>query len=375
MKISVLKLTLFSLLFPVVAFAKVEIIVKDSPDWGDVSDADVEYLCQEIVDRFEEHLRPENEINTSVNVSRTTVGYSFLNLDLKDPRVKYKINVQMGEDMKIIMGHLWDFIIRFGHEFTHILQVEQEGLSYRATDNVNLWFQEAIAQMGCVWVMKSIADAWKDGSRFGMGISEGGGLAEFSENFDFYADWYMDLRPYRGTAKQWLERYEDQMREDYEQGIAEQLGYKLLPVFEDNPEAWNSVRKMPLANIEKMSKYMQVWYDAVDIQDREYVEAMAEIMGITVTSRVTPPVVASTDIDADIDNNGFVDLSDVLLVRSAINSPMPYDTDVNNDGKTDELDVLLVKEQAHAAIIAAAPSLIRKRKITIGTWGQLKKIR
>lgn len=368
-KIGKITLTLLFLSLTNLTYAKLEIIIKSSPDWGDVSDADVEYLCQEIVDRFEEHLRPENEINTSVNVSRTTVGYSFLNLDLKDPRVKYKINVQMGEDMEIIMEHLWDFIIRFGHEFTHILQVEQEGLSYKATDNVNLWFQEAIAQMGCVWVMKSMADAWKDGSRFGKGVWESEGLAEFSENFDFYADWYMDIRPYRGTAKQWLERYEDQMRKDYEQGIAEQLGYKLLSIFENDPKAWNAIRKMPLTSTEKMSKYMQVWYDSVDFQDREYVQAIAEIMGISVISKGTIPIIASTDIDADIDNNGFVDLSDVLLVRSAMQNTMPYDTDVNNDGITNEIDLLLVKQVATAAIVSAAPSL-QRRKIT--TWGALK---
>ncbi len=353
-------------------YAKLEIIVKDSPDWGDVLDEDVEYLCQEIVDQFEKHLHPANEIHASVNVSRTTVGYSFLNLDLKDPHVKYKISVQMGENIDLrSMGHLWDFIIRFGHEITHILQVEQKGLSYRATDNVNLWFQEAIAQMGCVWVMKSMADAWKDGSRFGKGISEPGGFAEFSENFDFYADWYMGINPYYGTAKEWLERYEDQMRVDYRQEIAEQLGYKLLSIFEDNPEAWNAVRKMPLANTEKMSKYMQIWYDAVDVQDRQYVEAMADIMGVEVKSIVVASRKSGIQIDADIDNNGFVDLSDVLLVRSAMQNLIAYDTDVNNDGVTNEIDLLLVKQVATAAIVAAAPSL-KRRKIVATTWGSLK---
>ena len=83
--------------------------------------------------------------------------------------------------------------------------------------------------------------------------------------------------------------------------------------------------------------------------------------------------VQTDTLDADVNGDGYVDLSDVRIVRSAIQNSTSYDTDVNNDGKTDEIDVLLVKAKAHAAIAAAAPALIRRKKIT--TWGALKKER
>ncbi|MYA57170.1 hypothetical protein F4X88_12800 [Candidatus Poribacteria bacterium] len=75
-------------------------------------------------------------------------------------------------------------------------------------------------------------------------------------------------------------------------------------------------------------------------------------------------------LDADVNNDGYVDLSDVLIVRSAIKHKNSYETDVNGDGKTDEIDVLIVKQKAMEAIVAAAPSL-KRRKIT--TWGTLKR--
>ena len=46
---------LFLFLCVNLGYAKLDIIVKSSPGWGPISDADVEYLCQEIVDCFEEH--------------------------------------------------------------------------------------------------------------------------------------------------------------------------------------------------------------------------------------------------------------------------------------------------------------------------------
>ena len=375
MKIRKLSLALFFLLCVNLGYAKLEIIVKSSPDWGPISDADVEYLCQNIVDHFEKELRPENEINEGVNVYRTTVGYSFLNLDLKDPEVKYKMGVQMSEDMNFLMRHFWDFIIRFGHEFTHILQIEQKGIAYRETFNANLWFQEAIAEMGCIWGLKSMADTWKHGSKFGTGLQTDRGFSEFSTNFDFYADWYMGLHPYNGTVEEWLEKNEDSLREQYHRSgkinmdIVRQVYPKFLPIFEENPQAWNAVRKMPVTNTEKMSKYMQDWHDAVDAQDKQYVEAIATEMGITVTS----PVIASTEIDADVNNDGYIDLYDVMIVRSGMQNSVSYDTDVNNDGITDEVDLLIVKAKAMEAIAAAAPRAPHKRKMKLTTWGSIKR--
>ena len=360
------------LLISTCAWADLEIIVKPSPDWGPVSDADVEYLCQEIVDCFEEYLRPENQIDQAVNVYRTTRGHSFVTLDINDAKAKYKIGVQLRDDMELKkVKEFWTFIIRFGHEFTHILQVEQEGLTWKATFNPNSWFQEVIAELGCVWVMKKMADRWLYGSRFGRGIHTPEGLAEFSENFDFYAGWYMDLHPYDGTGKEWLAENEDSLRAEFERtggsdmDTVRELYPKLMPVFEKNPEAWNAVRKMP-ATKGKMSAYMQDWYDAVDVQDRKYVEAIAREMGISVESAETDMLV----IDADVNDDGYVDLSDVMIVRSGMTNKSTYDTDVNDDGTTNILDLLLVKAKAVEAIAAASP---RKREINITTWGSVKR--
>ena len=363
--------------------AKLEIIVKSSPNWGPIADADVEYLCQEIVDRFEEHLRPENQVNESVNVSRSIVGSSFLTLDVNDPKVEYKIGIQLRKNMEVHVGDFCVFICALSHEFTHILQVEQTGVDYRAAYNENSWFNEAIAEMGCIFGLRSMADAWEQGSKFGTGLPapDGGGWLLFSANFDNWANWYEGLESYDGTGEEWLYANEDSLRDQFKRNskansnyvnmdLVRQLYPKFLPIFEENPEAWNAVRKMPVTNTEKMDRYMQVWYDAVDVQDRQYVKAIAEIMGITVTSSVVPPVeLASVKIDADVNDDGYVDLYDVMIVRSGMQNSVSYDTDINNDGVTDEVDLLIVKAKAMEAIAAAAP---RKRKVKLTTWGEVK---
>lgn len=75
-------------------------------------------------------------------------------------------------------------------------------------------------------------------------------------------------------------------------------------------------------------------------------------------------------IDADVNNDGYVDLYDCMIVRSGMGKKTTYDTDINNDGVTNILDLMLVKAKAMEAIAAAAPS---KRRIKITTWGSVKK--
>ena len=99
----------------------------------------------------------------------------------------------------------------------------------------------------------------------------------------------------------------------------------------------------------------------------------AEILNTSDEVSLRPDLIGlsvNIDINTDVNSDGYVDLSDVLIVRSAIQNSVSYDTDVNGDGKTDEIDVLIVKAKAMEALAAAAPSLER-RKVT--TWGTLKR--
>ncbi len=74
-------------------------------------------------------------------------------------------------------------------------------------------------------------------------------------------------------------------------------------------------------------------------------------------------------VDADVNNDGVVDLDDVVIVRKALTVNVNYDTDINNDGETNILDLLIVKAKAMEAIAAASP---RKRKVKLTTWGSVK---
>ena len=353
--------------------ADLSITVAPSPSWGNMSNSEVQTLCENISSHFEIHLRPENEMNDSVKVYRS---FNTVHVTLDpNPAMKYKIGMLLKKDMEIRVDDFYYFIWSFGHEICHILH----NFDVTTINNPNLWFQEGMASMASIWVLRSMADTWEHDSPFGTFTAQAGGTAYFSANFRHFANAYLNVFPeyqYTGTGEEWLAEYETFLRQDYEKNrsftqyyhLVSQLSYKFLSIFEDNPEAWNAVRKMP-ATTGELSEYMQDWYNDVDTEDKEFVEAIADEMGITVEAAMPVPVTAVM-IDADVNDDGYVDLYDVLIVRSGMNAETSYDTDVNDDGKTDEVDLHIVKSLAIEAIVKAAPS---KRKANITTWGAMKR--
>ena len=79
--------------------------------------------------------------------------------------------------------------------------------------------------------------------------------------------------------------------------------------------------------------------------------------------------IPKASLNADVNGDGYIDLFDVMIVRSGMTGETSYDTDINNDGITDEIDLLVVKAKAFEAIAAAAP---QKRRFKITTLGAIK---
>ncbi len=335
------------ILLSVISLAHSEITVKADKGWGDAQTSNIKRLCENVLLHFNEQLRDEHKLTKNLNIFyRGTV-----------PIITYTSRKPNDYDIGLaVTGRRWaDFSYQFGHEVCHGIQ------RFEHIDGYNDWFQEAMCELASLWVIGRMGETWAYRAPYPNWV-------DWRHNLTRVATALMDQPAvqYAGTGEDWIRKWEDKVRDgQFTYETVSQLSYKFLPIFEENPKAWNAVAQLPTSNA-KMSEYMKTWYSNVDTEDKRFVRAMAEVMGISVGE----PVIVSI-IDADIDNNGYVDLSDVLIVRSAIQNSTRYDTDVNNDGVTNELDVLLVKAKALEAIAAAAPSLSRKKKIT--TWGELKK--
>ena len=301
------------LILPVRIFADLRITVESNRGWGDDPTSNIKALCENVALHFQEQLRDEH----------------------KD---EYKIG------LKVTDTYWAQFSYQFGHEFCHILM--RHDITHR--NNPNGWFYESLCELANLWVIRRMGETWAHRAPYDN-------WAGWRHNLTDYANNWMLSRPevqYSGTGAEWLRRWEDTMRDNLttsDYATLAQLSYTFLHIFEDTPEAWNAVRQIP-GSRKKMSEFMKDWHKNVDSQDKRFVEAIAKEMGISITADTV------VSIDADINNDGYVDLSDVLIVRSAIQNSVSYNTDVNSDGKTDEIDVLIVKAKALEAIANPNPS-------------------
>ena len=353
----ILSIFLMSLL-PTIAFADLNIIVEPDRRWGNADIPSISGLCENVALHFQEQLRYEHKINGKLTiVYNPNNPITFYRNSFGGDPDEYKIGLH-------VTGTFWaQFSYQFGHEFCHVIQNHDVIMP----NNPNDWFHEALCELANLWVMRRMGKTWADRAPFQNWV-------DWRHNLTNYANNLMN-RPevqYHGTGAAWLQDWEDRMRRDsgaFSYSRVSQLSYKFLPIFEENPEAWNAVRQMPASKV-KMSGYMKDWYESVDAEDKRFVEAIAREMGISVAT----PVFAATFIDADINNDGYVDLADVLIVRNGMQNSVRYDTDVNNDGVTNTVDLLIVKAKALEAIAAAAPAAVtQKRKVKIITWGSIKR--
>lgn len=350
-KISVYLLLLF--LLPAITLANLNITVEPHRSWGNAPTSNIKALCENVVLHFQEQLRDEFKIDGKLTIvytpNRPIAWYSWA---FGGATNEYKIGLK-------VTGTFWaQFSYQFAHEFCHIM------LNHDNThpNNPNIWFYEAICELANVWVLRRMGETWSYRPPYPNWAGWRHNLTDYANN----SVMGRAASQYAGTGAKWLDEWEDSMRRK-ESGVfsyqrVAQLSYKFLPIFEENPEAWNAIRQIS-ASKGKMSEFMKDWYNKVDSQDKRFVEAIAKEMGISVSADTI------VSINADVNDDGYVDLSDVLIVRSGTQHTSSYDTDVNNDGITDEIDVLIVKAKAVETIAAAAPS---KRKIKLKTWAQLK---
>ena len=345
---------LLLLLLPViVSFADLSIIVEPNKGWGPAPTSNIKTLCENVALHFQEKLRDEHKVNGQLTIVYSAEGpIAFYQSAFGGGPDEYKVGLTVTDTY-------WNqYAYQFGHEFCHIMQ-NHDTIS---KNNPNIWFHESICMMASIWVLREMGETWAYRPPYPNWVS-------YRRFLTSYADRNME-RPgvqYAGTAAAWLDEWEDYLRDKSnnftDHLLVTQLSSKFLPIFEENPEAWNAVRQMP-ASKGKMSEYMQDWYDAVDTEDKSFVEAIAKEMGISVAP------VAVVSIDADVNDDGYVDLYDVMIVRSGMQNSVSYHTDINDDGVTNEIDLMIVKAKAFEAIAAASPS---KRKIKLTTWGAMKR--
>ncbi len=251
------------------AVAELTITVQPNRSWGDITTTEIKALCYNVVSHFQDSLRDSHKIDGILNVYYANDG----------PFIRHNPPNRHNIAISALGTHLNQFTYQFSHELCHVIHNYED----TTVDNPNLWFQESMCMMASIWVLKDMYRTWKDNPPYTH-------WKNYREFLLSYANSNIERQgvQYSGTSEQWLTEWEDFLRSDYKNPfthhlLVSQLSYNFLPIFEENPEAWNAVRQMPSSK-GKIKDYMRDWYDIVDTEDKRFVQVIAEEMGINVLS-------------------------------------------------------------------------------------------
>lgn len=287
-----------------ISVANLNIMVEPNAKWGNVPTSNIKALCENVALHFNEQLRDEYKINGNLTIVYNSSGaIVFYPWTFGGGPNEYKIGL-------VVTGTFWaQFSYQFAHEFAHIMHNFEKTL-----DKENSWFRESICELANLWVIRRMGKTWSTRAPYANWIG-------WRHNLTNYADTLMNRAEvqYAGTGADWLSQWENKMRTDtgvFDYARVSQLSYKFLSIFENNPEAWNAIRQMPVSSA-KMSDYMKIWHNEVDLLDKQFVKSMADVMGISVQNAV-----ALSETDNNVDDA-------VYLALQKGSTPIPNEIGLN----------------------------------------------
>lgn len=187
-----------------------------------------------------------------------------------------------------VQDRLWNqYAYQFAHEFCHVMV---SPISPRT--GANSWLEEAICELASVFVLRRMAERWTIDPPYQNWSSYASHLADYAHN---RLSAPQRTLPVELTLSEWLSTSESGLRQGPRQQVSEQwdteqrdkmavVAYALLPLFENNPAAWNSIQRLP-AGPNSMTDsptrvYLRSWRAAADPRDQHVVDQVMQLLGM-----------------------------------------------------------------------------------------------
>ena len=161
------------------------------------------------------------------------------------------------------------FAYQFAHEFCHALS------NYALLrSNPNKWFHEALCELASVFTLRRMAETWPTLPPYPNWADYADSLASYAD--DLLADEERHL-PVGITLATWLSTHEAELRNNaYLRPKNAVVAYTLLPIFEEEPEGWNTIRKLPVSS-GSLTEYLEDWHQRVDAADERFIKRLRGI--------------------------------------------------------------------------------------------------
>ena len=234
----------------------VKIIVEDS-NWNSGSPTDIQILLENVAWHMTRHLR--DGVDATIKVQNFPDGDVAPIILFRHPgQTTYTILLRTG-------GTRWaQYSYQFAHEFCHLVSGYE-----RLEGSANSWFHESICETASLFTLRSMGMTWKENPPYSNWRSYAEHLTQYVQD---EASTVGAQMPEDRVLDAWLRVHEAEGRKDpYKREGNRIVALRILPVFEQDPQGWNAISRLPKSNV-KIRQYLASWKTAADPCDRAFIE-------------------------------------------------------------------------------------------------------
>lgn len=255
---------------PVGATSTVTIRLADDEEWEGAVPADVRAVLGAVVDAFLPHVPDAGEVVIEVRPRGGPIS-----LFDRAPDGAVRVHLDTG-------GRLWSqYAYQFGHELCHVF------CRFDRDETGNRWFEEALCELASIYVLRRMADAWRE-------VPPYPNWRDYATSLADYAERLVDegRLPEGMSLADWFARHRDALPAvPTDRTNARVVAVALLPLFEDDPERWAAVPWLNAASPPKprtFRDHLADWRRHAPPAHAGAIEAIAAEFGVALPAEAPP---------------------------------------------------------------------------------------
>jgi hypothetical protein len=254
--------------------------------WGSATQGEIESVLYSVADELLTHV-PQK---LSKPIVVTHAADNPIALYEKGRNGEYLVHLSAS-------GHRWaQFAYQFAHELCHIMSNYEENVG-ADTAKYNQWLEEALCETASLYTLRSMATTWEVSASTPERVRYAPSLRDYAQCL--IDEGHRQLPPSTALAA-WLRENEEQIRKDpYLREKNEVVANLLLPLFEQNPENWDTLRYLNLEPADarnSLKQYLHNWYANAPGEHKIFIANILAILGIAdamrtelADSNINPP--------------------------------------------------------------------------------------
>lgn len=169
---------------------------------------------------------------------------------------------------------------QFAHEFCHVLC----GVAKQGGERPQLWFEETLCETASLYALRSMSRSWKKSPPFSNWADFRDALRDYADNVEKERHTKYELYAV-GLPAFYLKHRATLEANPTSRDLNGAMSLVLLPLFEEQPQSWESIRWLNAVPAEKDDSFetcLRKWHAAVPDKHKPFVNRISTLYGMAI---------------------------------------------------------------------------------------------